>query len=410
MAEKLARREQIAPQRHPVLYRAVVVAGFGKPLGRNHVERLPFRKLFGESGRYDGAVVIFGRRRAIPAFPFVLPPPPGLEDSRNTLLVHDRIELFAHPAGTGLAFDLVAVDHAPTVRIRTGAVATRHGTRRLVLRLMHDLERTHPTFRTRPRSRIRLQPNPNPTQRQAPVRRQRNQPIAIRTDDRPRPKVGERNGRRLGLIREIRCKSFLPQQNKPFRQISNFGTKFLPVLRWPLDRRPHDQDRHRIQIVCGHRKTKSNCLEGNAPSASGRIECRQAVRRLPQNGRHPCNIALARNMAERSRIAVGWTLEAITAPTRSVDPPACRNGIPVDSQHAQEALPIRIRREQRRQNRRPRSHQRPTRPPDMEIVGGWQRRHGTALAHAFLSELGDRQPALDQARVIRHGSFGARRD
>jgi len=45
VAKKLTRREHVAPERHPVLDRAIVVCILGEALARNDIERFPLGHL-----------------------------------------------------------------------------------------------------------------------------------------------------------------------------------------------------------------------------------------------------------------------------------------------------------------------------------------------------------------------------
>ena len=114
VAKELPGREQIAPERHPVLDGAIVVAHFGESLARHDVERLPLRQLLGQHRPNLCAVVVLRPRRPIPANPLFT----GLARLRlreNPFLVDDGEELLAHPSVPRLGLDDLAVDHPPTI-------------------------------------------------------------------------------------------------------------------------------------------------------------------------------------------------------------------------------------------------------------------------------------------------------
>ena len=172
MAQELAGREEVTPQRHAVLDGAVVVADLREPLARHDVERHPFRQLLGEPLPDGSAVVVLRPGRAVAPDPFVAAPLTGLEHApRHTSLVDDREELFAHPPGLGLPLDLVAVDHPAAVVVRTVAVTAGHGAGKLLLGRADDLERADAARRSGTVDAVRQQPDAGAVRRESPVRR-----------------------------------------------------------------------------------------------------------------------------------------------------------------------------------------------------------------------------------------------
>ena len=150
VAKELARGKQIAPQRHAVLDGAVVVAYFWEPLARHHVERFPLGQLLLKPRLNLGVVVILGPGCPVSPDPFILSALPRFQGLDDALFVNHREKLFAHVAGLGLAFDLIAVDHPAAIGIGTCPVAARHCTVRLLLGGFDDLKRTGAALRSWP--------------------------------------------------------------------------------------------------------------------------------------------------------------------------------------------------------------------------------------------------------------------
>ena len=90
---------------------------------------------------------------------------------------------------------------------------------------------------------------------------------------------------------------------------------------------------------------------------------------------------------------------SLTRSLRLIDRPACGHRIPVDADGVEKGLPVGVRRQKRREHRRPGGHQRPSRPPHMQVVGRRQRRHRAPFPGALLAERRDRQPVLDESAV-----------
>ena len=109
VAEKLTGREQIAPERHPVLYGPIVVARLGKPLARHEVEGFPLRQLLVEPRPDLGAVVVLRSWRPVAAYP-LLANPPRLRPDLDPLLVDDGVKLLSHLPGLRLF-----LDHVPSI-------------------------------------------------------------------------------------------------------------------------------------------------------------------------------------------------------------------------------------------------------------------------------------------------------
>ena len=279
-------------------------------------------------------------------------------------------------------------------------VAARHRARKLLPGRPDDLERADPARRPRPARAVRQQPHTGPVRRQPPVRRQRRQTVAVRAGNRARPEVVGGKSVRLRLRRKVRRETFLPRLNEALGQPDERWFERRAVQRRPRNRGAHDQRGDGIQVVGHGADAEPHGLEGNAPSAGRRIEHRDGRRRrMRQRTPQPPLVFPSGNMAERSRIAVRLSLEAFSTTPGRVNPAPRSHRIPMNPEHVQEPLPIRVLRQQRRQHRRPRRHQRPARPPDVEVVRRRQRGHGPPLPHALLAECRNRQPAFDQASV-----------
>ena len=395
VAEKLARREQVAPQGHAVALRLGRFVAVGYPFARHDVERLPFGQFLRESLRDLGAVVVFGPGRAVAPHP-LLAGLAGLRLDEHPLLEDDSKQLLAHAAGPGLPFDFIPVDHPPAIGPRAGPVAARHRPRRLLGGGLDDLERADAAPGTRPGAGRRFQPDAGPTRRKPPIRRQRNQPIAIRTRDSARPEITIGARVAFRFFGKHAGETFANCRCQPASQLLHFCLDFDSVLRGPLQRRALDESRNRIQIVGTGFKAETHGLEGNAAPAGCRIEDRDVLRK---NARQPVPVVLRRCVAESAGIAVSRRPEPLACPGGNGNSLLRRHRIPMNPEHVQEPAAIRVRRQQGRQHRRPRRHERPPRPPDMQAVRHRKRRHRRPLARAFDADLRNRQPALDQPRV-----------
>ena len=398
VAEKLARREQVAPQGHAVALRLGRFVAVGDTFARHDVERLPFGQFLRKPLRDLGAVVVFGPGRAVAPRP-LLAGLAGLRLDEHPFLEDDSEQLLAHTARLGLRLDFVAVDHPPAIGPRAGPRAALRRPRRLLGRGLDDLERADAAPGTRPGTGRGFQPDAGSIRRQPPVRRQRNQTLAIRTRDSARPEIIRGYGVRLGFRREIRRQAFLSHVDEPPGQMRVFGFERAAVSGRPFHGCAHNQRRHRIEVVRKGFETEPRCFERNTPSPGGRIENLEIGQRFVRRGREPSPVIPVGNVAERPRIAVSLALEAFPPTTRSVDSPPRRHWIPVNPEHVQKPLPVRVRRQQRGQHRRPRRHQRPPRPPDVQPVRRRKRRHRRPLPHALDPQRRNRQPPLDQAGI-----------
>ena len=189
VAQQLTRREQVAPQRHAVLYGPVVVADFWKLLARHHIEGFPFGQPFGEPRLNLRAVVVLRPGCPVAAHPPVLAAFAGLEDFLDPPPVDDGEELFAHPARLSLTLDLVAIDDPAAIGIGASSGTPRHRAARLLPGGLDDLEGATPAFGTGTSAQVGLEPDPSATRCQPPVRRERHQALAIGAGDGARPEV-----------------------------------------------------------------------------------------------------------------------------------------------------------------------------------------------------------------------------
>ena len=394
VAQQLPRREQVAPlldavDLGPVAVHVVIA------LVRHEVEGVPFRQLLVERRPQRRAVVVLRPGRAVAADP-LLAGAAGLRPDGLPPLADHREELLAHLPGLRLRLDRIAVDDPAAVRERARPVAARHRARRLLPRRADDLEPAHPAAGARPAAGAGDETDAGSVRGETPVRGEGDEAVAVGAGDGARPEVPVRPGIVFGFLREGAGKT--PADFRRERP-----PDFFDLLRQadampdgPVQRGPFYQRRDRVQVVGLRDASETNRLERNASPAGGRIENGNRVDAVL---RQPLPVPIRRRVAERPRVSVGIGAKAFSGPIRRRDPPLRGQRVPVDADHVQEPVAVRVLRQQRRQDRRARRHQRTARPPDVEVVRGRQRRHRTALAGGFFADLGDRQPAFDQAGV-----------
>ena len=397
VAQELARREQVCPSKHAVqLVTAIVIGQLTDRLTRHDVESAPLRHLLREPVADIRSVVVLGPWGAVSSHPLVPTALARLRPRLHPPLVDNCENLLAHPAALRLPLDLAAVDHPAAVGVRTVPVAAGHRARKLLLGRADDLERADAARGSRTAGAVGQQPDPGSVRRQPPVRRQRHEAVAVRAGDRARPEVAVRPSVVLRLLWKNAGKT-LPGFG--YELPAEFFNRFLKVRAVrgrPGDRRTLDQGGDRIQIVGVCRKAKTDSLERNAAAARCRIENGQISSGVL---REPVFLRPGRRVAERAGVSVSVGAEANPRSIRGGNAPLGRHRIPVDPDDVQELLPVRVRRQQRRQDGRPRRHQRPARPPDVEAVRCRKRRHRRPLARALDAERRNRQPAFDQADV-----------
>ena len=168
----------------------------------------------------------------------------------------------------------------------------------------------------------------------------------------------------------------------------------------PLHCRLEEQCGYRVQIVGEGCEPKPRGFEGDAPASRGRIEDQGNIEGVSCGTHRPLPVVIARRVRKRTPVAIRVRAQIHLISLRRIELAPRRHRIPVNSEHVQEPLPVRIRRQQGGEYGRTRRHQRPSRPPDVEVVRRGQRRHGTALPDAFLPEHGNRQPPFDQPNVV----------
>ena len=266
-------------------------------------------------------------------------------------------------------------------------------------RCLSPLDRRPAQVSARPAIDARLQPDTSAVRRQPPVRRQRYEPVAVRAGHGPRPQVVRRYGVLLRLRRKPRRQQIFPDLDETGCQTLELLLEVVPVVARPLGRGAHDERRDRIEVVGKGSETEPGRLEGDAPAARRRVEDDKFGELPTERFRQPVPGLVIGHMAERARVAVRLTLESLALPPGSVDPTSRSHRIAVDPEHVQEPAPVRVRRQQGGQHRRPRRHQRTPRPPDVEAVRRGKRRHRRPLARALDADLRDRQPPLDQPDV-----------
>ena len=131
-------------------------------------------------------------------------------------------------------------------------------------------------------------------------------------------------------------------------------------------------------------------FEGNAPPSGRWVKDRDRVQAnefcvLTQ----PTTFFVIRYVRERPVISV-WIRDSLSRATSNIDRVLRRYRISMNPQHVQERRPVRVGRQQTRQDRRPASDKRSSRPPDMETVGSREWRHGRPLSDTLDTNLRDR--------------------
>src|SRR5262249_2875328 len=145
------------------------------------------------------AVVVLGARSAVAALPLVTAALAALGPSLDSAPEDHGVQLLAHFAGLSLMLNLVAVDHAPTIRIGTGGVTVRHRAGRVLVDRVHDLEAAMTVGAARPIAQLWGQPHSGTVRCQPPIRRERDQPVAIRAADGASPQKVCRYGGWIGF-------------------------------------------------------------------------------------------------------------------------------------------------------------------------------------------------------------------
>ena len=246
---------------------------------------------------------------------------------------------------------------------------------------------------------MRREPDPGSARRQPPVRRERNEPVAVRAGDGACPEIVRRYGVLLRFCRKPRRQQVFPDLDETIRQTLEFLLEIVPVVARPLGGGAHDERRNRIEVVGKGFKTEPGRLERNASATRRRVEDDKLGESSVESFRQPVAGIVIGYVAECVRVAVRLTFKPLALPPGSVDSASRSHRIAVDSEHMQEPIPIHARRQQGRQHRRPRRHKRTPRPPDVQPVRRRERRHRRALARALDADLRDRQPPLDQPDV-----------
>ena len=343
MAQELARREQVAPERHAVLDGPRIVAVLREALARHDLERSPLRQLFGELRADYGAVVVLGLWRAVAPDPLV---PAALARLQNlprlTPLVDDREELLAHPSGLGLRLDLVAVDHPAAVAIGTVAVAAGHRAGKLLFGRGDDLERADAAGGSRTGGAVGPQPDAGPVRGEPPVRRQRHEAVAVRAGDRVRPDVAFDTDVFRFSREDLLVLRFRPA-NELARYVFEMHKQTRAVSLWPFNRRLEDQSGNRIQVVGDRRVAQPMNFDWNTAATRGRIQNRQRFQGTPGNGLDPITITVGWRVRKRAFVAVGIGTEILLASLGRVKPAPCRHRIPVNPEHVQELLSVSVR-------------------------------------------------------------------
>ena len=365
VAQELAGREEVTPERHAVLDWPVVVADLREALARYDVQSLPLHQSLGEPLADLRTVVVLGPRRAVASDPLVPAALARLRSGLHSPLVDDREELLAHSAGLGLRLDLVAVDHPAAVAVGAVPVPASYRARELLVNRPDDLERADAARGSRTTGAIGQQPDAGAVGGEAPVRRQRHEAVAVRAGDRTRPEVVRGDRIRLGLGREIRGQTFLSRHHEAPCQLLERRNEPRAVCGRPFYRRAHDQRGDGVQVVGHGSGAEPQRLERDAPASGGRIEHGDGRQALgAERGVQPVLVGRFGSVLERSRIAVSLVrerlplvlvrvaLEPFSTLTRRLDPASGSYRVSVNPEHAQELLPVGIRRQQRRKHRR----------------------------------------------------------
>ena len=169
------------------------------------------------------------------------------------------------------------------------------------------------------------------------------------------------------------------------------GEAPLPSFQWAAATDPLDEH----NALGGRRRGVDAAVCGHVGPGAGRGD---GAGDVEQRGVSTVRGAVGQAPAVVSQPAVGRAGPAGGLHRRQGLPGALHR-IPVNPDDVQESLSVRIRRQQRRQHRRPRRYQRLARPPDVQPVWRREGRHRRPLAGALDAERRDRQPAFDQSRV-----------
>ena len=129
VTKQLARREQVAPQEHPVALWFAGLVAIGNALARNHFKRLPLGQFLVQPRPDFSPVVVFRARGSEVPHPSIAARFAGFQRRPMAPLVDHREQLLTHAAVAGLTLDLVTVDHPSAVAVGANPVAPRHGTR-----------------------------------------------------------------------------------------------------------------------------------------------------------------------------------------------------------------------------------------------------------------------------------------
>ena len=282
------------------------------------------------------------------------------------------------------------------------AVAARHRAGKLLLGGLDDLERADAARFSRTAGALGQQPDAGAVLRQPPVRRERHQAVAIGAGDCARPEVAF-NADVVRLSRKNPLVLRFSPANELARHVVELCTQGRTVCPWPLDRRFEDQGGDWVQVIGDRRVAQPMDFDRDASAASGRIQNRLGRQRSSGNVFNPMTIVLSWRVRECTLVAVRIEAEVLLRSLGGVEPTTGRDRVAVNPEHVQKLLPVGVRRQQRREHGCTCGYQRPARPPHVEVVRWRQRCHGSAFSGAFLPDLGDRQPAFDQAGV-RHRS------
>ena len=160
-------------------------------------------------------------------------------------------------------------------------------------------------------------------------------------------------------------RSSLVRTNR-FERRLNSDLSSPPESQRPFHGRTHYQHGNRVEIICDCFITEPNSLEGDTSATGGRIENGGVT----HQSRHPLCISFVGYVRERPRITVSLSLKVFSATTGVVNLLSRRHWVTVDTQDVQKFLSVSVRGQQRCKDRRPRRHQRPARPPHVEIVDG----------------------------------------
>ena len=245
---------------------------------------------------------------------------------------------------------------------------------------------------------MRRQPDAGAAGCKPPVWRERNEPVAVRTGDGPRPQITDDLNaigfrRKHTLVLRLRPADELTAQR--LERVKRGG----PVSERPIDGGHENQRGDGVEVVRQGGSPQPLRFHGNAAAAGGRVEYRNGGQRPPRCARQPVLVFITWRICEGTSVAIRVRPQILPRALRRIDPASGRHRIAVNAEHVQKPAPVRVRRQEGGQHGGPRRHQRAPRPPDVQVVNRWQRGHRPPLADTLLTKCRNRKPPLDQPDI-----------